>query len=34
MNELKNYSAWKDRMLARPRVRKILESEGNVLVKQ
>jgi glutathione S-transferase len=34
MNELKNYTAWKDRMLARPKVRKILESEGNVLVKQ
>jgi glutathione S-transferase len=34
MNELKNYTAWKDRMLARPKVRKVLESEGNVLVKQ
>jgi len=32
MNELKNYTAWKDRMLARPAVRKILESEKNVLV--
>ena len=34
MNDLKNYTAWKDRMLARPEVRKVLESEGNVLVKQ
>jgi glutathione S-transferase len=34
MAELKNYTAWKDRMLARPKVRKVLESEGNVLVKQ
>lgn len=32
MGELKNYTAWKDRMLARPAVRKILESEKNVLV--
>jgi glutathione S-transferase len=32
MNELKNYTAWKERMLARPAVRKILESEKNVLV--
>ena len=31
---LANYTAWKDRMLARPAVRKVLESEGNVLVKQ
>src|SRR5205085_8824894 len=31
---LANYTKWKDRMLARPAVRKILESEGNVLVKQ
>ena len=28
MKELKNYTAWKDRMLARPKVRKILESRG------
>ncbi|MDB5904616.1 MAG: hypothetical protein JWM26_3494 [Betaproteobacteria bacterium] len=33
VNELAAYTAWKDRMLARPAVRKILESEGNVLVK-
>jgi glutathione S-transferase len=33
MQELAAYTAWKDRMLARPAVRKILESEGNVLVK-
>lgn len=32
MEELANYTAWKDRMLARPAVRKILESEKNVLV--
>jgi len=32
MGELKNYTAWKERMLARPAVRKILESEKNVLV--
>ena len=34
MKELTAYTAWKDRMLERPAVRKILESEGNVLVKQ
>ena len=34
MNELRNYTAWKDRMLQRPAVRKILESEGNILVKK
>ena len=34
VQELKSYTAWKDRMLARPAVRKVLESEGNVLVKQ
>ena len=33
VKDLKNYTAWKDRMLARPAVRKVLESEGNVLVK-
>jgi glutathione S-transferase len=33
MQELSAYTAWKDRMLARPKVRKVLESEGNVLVK-
>src|SRR5688572_22890958 len=32
MNELQHYTAWKDRMLQRPPVRKILESEKNVLV--
>jgi glutathione S-transferase len=32
MKELGNYTAWKDRMLKRPAVRKILESEKNVLV--
>ena len=34
MEKLANYTAWKERMLARPKVRKVLESEGNVLVKQ
>jgi glutathione S-transferase len=33
MTELAAYTAWKERMLKRPTVRKILESEGNVLVK-
>ena len=33
MNDLAHYTAWKDRMLERPAVRKILESEQNVLVK-
>ena len=33
MKELAAYTAWKDRMLERPAVRKILESEQNVLIK-
>ena len=33
MNELSAYTAWKDRMLKRPTVRKILDGEQNVLVK-
>ena len=33
LNELGAYTAWKDRMLKRPTVRKILDSEQNVLVK-
>ena len=32
VSELKNYTAWKDRMLARPAVRRVLEREQNVLV--
>ncbi|HZS85168.1 MAG TPA: glutathione S-transferase N-terminal domain-containing protein [Stellaceae bacterium] len=32
MKELKNYTAWKDRMLKRPAVRKILEREKNPLL--
>jgi glutathione S-transferase len=32
IDELANYTAWKERMLKRPAVRKILESEKNVLV--
>ena len=32
VEELKNYTAWKDRMLARPAVRRVLEREQNVLV--
>src|SRR6478672_5145974 len=34
MTHLSAYTQWKDRMLARPKVRKILESEENVLVKR
>jgi glutathione S-transferase len=34
MQQLANYTAWKDRMLQRPAVRKVLESEQNVLVKK
>lgn len=33
MKDLTAYTAWKERMLKRPAVRKILESEQNVLVK-
>ena len=33
VQELKNYTAWKDRMLKRPAVMKVLQSEQNVLVK-
>jgi glutathione S-transferase len=32
VNDLRNCTAWKDRMLARPAVRKILEREQNVLL--
>jgi glutathione S-transferase len=32
MKELKHYTAWKDRMLERPAVRKILEREKSVLL--
>jgi glutathione S-transferase len=32
LKDLKNYTAWKDRMLQRPAVRKILEREKSVLV--
>lgn len=32
MKDLKNYTAWKDRMLQRPAVRKILEREENPLL--
>ena len=34
MTDLKNYTAWKDRMLERPAVRKVLEEEQSVLLKQ
>jgi glutathione S-transferase len=34
MHELASYTAWKDRMLQRPAVRKILEREDNVLLKR
>ena len=33
MNDLKSYSAWKDRMVKRPAVRKVLEEEQSVLLK-
>jgi glutathione S-transferase len=33
MHELKAYTAWKDRMLKRPAVRKVLEIEESVLLK-
>jgi glutathione S-transferase len=33
VKDLKNYTAWKDRMLQRPAVRKILEREQNPLLK-
>ncbi len=33
VKELKNYTAWKERMLKRPAVMKVLQSEQNVLVK-
>ena len=32
VEELKNYTAWKDRMLARPAVRRVLEREQSVLL--
>lgn len=33
VHDLKSYTAWKDRMLKRPAVRKVLEEEQNVLLK-
>ena len=33
MKDLKNYTAWKDHMLQRPAVRKVLEAEQNPLAK-
>jgi glutathione S-transferase len=33
VRELKNYTAWKDRMLQRPAVRKVLEREQSILLK-
>ena len=33
VRELKNYTAWKDRMLQRPGVRKVLEREQSILLK-
>lgn len=33
VKELKNYTVWKDRMLKRPAVHKILEREQNILLK-
>ncbi|HYC48720.1 MAG TPA: glutathione S-transferase family protein [Burkholderiales bacterium] len=34
LQELKNYTAWKDRMVQRPAVRKVLEEEKNVILEQ
>jgi glutathione S-transferase len=33
VKDLRNYTAWKDRMLERPAVRKVLEREQNILLK-
>lgn len=33
VKDLKSYTAWKDRMLERPAVRKVLEREQNILLK-
>ncbi len=33
VKELKSYSSWKDRMLERPAVRRVLEREQNILLK-
>ncbi len=33
MKQLKNYTAWKDRMLKRPAVMKVLQKEENILLK-
>jgi glutathione S-transferase len=33
MQDLANYTAWKDRMLKRPAVRRVLEREESVLLK-
>jgi glutathione S-transferase len=33
VKDLKDYSAWKNRMLERPAVRKVLEREQNILLK-
>ena len=32
MTELKNYTAWKDRMMARPAVKRVLERENSILL--
>jgi glutathione S-transferase len=32
MKDLKNYTAWKDRMVKRPAVHKVLEREKNPLL--
>jgi glutathione S-transferase len=34
MRDLKSYTAWKDRMLKRPAVRKVLQEEESVLLKE
>ena len=33
VRELKNYTAWKDRMLQRPAVMKVLQKEDSILLK-
>jgi glutathione S-transferase len=33
MKDLKNYTAWKDRMMQRPAVMKVLQKEESILLK-
>ena len=34
LQDLKNYTAWKDRMVQRPAVRKVLEEENNIILQK